>query len=134
MPLTSNKLIRYFKNPLVGVSAVTSYGIPNSLIHLPVIIMFPYFGITICGADMKYLIPVYLVLAMYIGRDLVLMAYKSKFVPVAVWIIFIIFIVFKTVITDYFALQSQLVSQGVTAALAAGFVIYVALFSRKFVK
>ncbi len=131
---TSKKFISYFRNPMIGLSAVTSHGIPNSLVHLPVIIMLPFIGISICSPDMKYLIPLYLIVALYIGRDMVLMSYKNIFVPVAIWTLFILFIVFKTDITGYFALLSQESSKGITAAVSAGFVIYVALFSRWFVR
>ncbi|GBE03732.1 hypothetical protein BMS3Abin09_00650 [bacterium BMS3Abin09] len=81
---TDNKFICYLKKPLFGVSSSTAYNLPNSLVHIPVIVMLVYSGVYICGADLKHLLAVYFLIAMYTARDLMIMSYKNKTVPVVI--------------------------------------------------
>lgn len=121
-----NKYIRYFKSPIHGISLSTSYGLPNSLVHLPVILMVPYIGIMICGAEAKSLLPVYFIIALYAGRDLVIMSYRNYVIPIVIWVLFIPFIVYKTEISNLLTVYSQFATV-VAAAAAAVFLVYIAL-------
>jgi len=129
-----NKFTRYFKNPLFGVSALTAYNLPNSLVHIPVIVMLVYIGIYICGASLKPLLAVYFVVALYAARDMMIMSYKNKAVPVVIWGIFVPFIVFKKEVAEYLTFNSSQDSIAVTLVLLAGFLIYIPIYIKKFLK
>ena len=131
---TDNKFIRYFKNPLLGVSALTAYNLPNSLVHIPVIVMLVYIGVYICGAELKPLLAVYFVIALYTSRDMIIMSYKNKAVPVVLWGIFLPFIIFKKEVAMYLTFNSPQGSIAVTLALLAGFLIYIPIHIKKFLK
>ena len=131
---TDNKFIRYFKRPLFGVSALTSYNLPNSLIHIPVIVMLVYSGVYICGADLKQLLAVYFVIAMYMARDLMIMSYSNMTAPAVIWTIFIPFMVFKKEVAEYLTFNSPQDSIAITLALLAGFLIYIPIYIKKFLK
>lgn len=133
-PDTNNKFIRYFKNPLYGVSASTAYNFPNSLVHIPVIVMLVYSGVYICGAALKPLLALYFVVALYTARDLVIMAHKNKVIPVVIWGIFIPFIIFKKEVAGYLTLDSPQDSIAVTLALLVVFAAYISFFSRRVIK
>ena len=131
---TNNKFISYLKRPLIGVSAMTSYNLPNSLVHIPVIVMLVYAGVYICGAALKPLLAVYFVVAMYTARDLMIMSYKNKTVPAVIWGIFIPFIVFKKEVAEYLTINSTQDSIAVTLALLAAFLVYIPTYIKKFLK
>ena len=120
-----NKFIRYFKNPLHWISESTSYRIPNSLIHLPVILLVPYIGIFICGSEAKHLLPVYFIVALYIGRDLVIMSYRNYVIPLSIWGVFVPFLVYKKEVSNLLTLHAQQQSLTITAAVAAVFIVYI---------
>jgi hypothetical protein len=103
---------------------------PNSLVHLPVILMVPYFGIFICGSEAKPLLPLYFIIALYIGRDLVIMSYKNFFIPVCLWIVFIIFITHKAEVADYLTFHSLHLSITVTMAITIAFILYTIIVTR----
>ena len=129
-----NKYIRYFKNPLYGLSASTAYGLPNSLVHLPVIIMVPYIGIFICGPEAKPLLPVYFITALYMARDLSVMSYKNYLIPAGVWGVFIPFIFFKTEVSFFVSSHLSRYSTEVSIAVSSGFIAYVLLYVNYFLK
>ena len=131
---TDNIFIRYFKKPLFGVSASTAYNLPNSLVHIPVIVMIVYIGIYICGVALKPLLAVYFVIALYTARDLMIMSYKNKAVPVVIWGIFLPFIVFKKEVAEYLTFNSPQDSIAVTLALLAVFLVYFPIYIKKFLK
>ena len=125
-----NNFIRYFKNPLYGISSSSSYRMPNSLVHLPVILMLPYFGIFICGPEAKPLLPLYFIIALYIGRDLVILSYKNYYVPVCLWIVFILFLTHKTEIADFLTFHSLQLSISITLTITVAFILYIIIFTR----
>jgi hypothetical protein len=131
---TGNIFIRYFKNPLGGVSAMTAYNLPNSAVHIPVIIMFVYAGVCISRVGVKPLLAVYFVVALYAARDLMIISYKNKVVPVIIWGIFIPFIVFHKKIASYLTLDSQQDSVILTLAVLAGFIVYIPIYIKKFLR
>ncbi len=131
---SDNKYIRYFKRPLYGVSAMTSYNLPNSLVHIPVIVMLVYAGVYICSAALKPMLVVYFVVALYIARDLMIMSYNDKTVPVVVWAAFVPFIFFKKEVVEYLTFNSAQDSITVTLVLLACFLIYVPIYIKKFLK
>ena len=124
---TDNKFIRYFKRPLFGVSALTAYNLPNSLIHIPVIVMLVYSGVYICSTELKPLLVVYFVVALYMARDMIIISYKNSGVPVVIWAIFVPFIYFKKEVAEHLALSQQ-DSITATLVLVALFVVYVFIF------
>ncbi len=119
------QLIRYFRNPLFGISGYTSYGLPNSALHLPVILIIPYIGISICGAEMKILLPVYFIIALYAGRDLAIMSYRNYFVPAMIWAVVIVFIIYKKELSRFLTFHSPRTSLIITLAILTGFIGYV---------
>ena len=129
-----NKYIRYFKAPLFGVSASTAYNLPNSLVHIPVIVMLVYIGIYICGAALKPLLAVYFVVALYMSRDMVIMSYKNMNLPVAIWSIFVPFLFFKDNVSAALTFNSAQDSITVTLVLLACFLIYIPIYIKKFLK
>lgn len=130
---TGNKFIRYFQNPLLGVSTMTSYGLPNALVHIPVIFMFVYIGVCIAKSGVKALLAVFFLVALYTARDMVIVAYRNKNVPALLWGMFIPFIVLKKEIADLLLL-SERDAVSVTLALLAAFIVYVPVFINKFLK
>ena len=131
---TDNKYIRYFKAPLYGVSASTAYNLPNSLVHIPVIVMIVYAGVYICGAALKPLLAVYFVVALYMSRDMVIMSYKNKNLPAVILSIFVPFIVFKDNVSAALTFNTKQDSITITLALLAGFLIYIPIYIKKFLK
>ncbi len=131
---TDNKYIRYFKRPLYGVSASTTYNLPNSAVHIPVIFMLIYAGVYICGAALKPMLALYFVMALYLARDLMIMSYNDKTVPVVLWAAFVPFIFFKKEVAEYLTFNSSQDSITVTLALLAGFLIYIPIYIKKFLK
>jgi len=129
-----NDYIRYFKNPLQGISAYTSYRTPNSLVHFPVILMISYLGIFVCRAEAKPMLPLYFIIALYLSRDLVILSYSNYYVPIAIWIIFILFFIFKTEVSQFLTFNSLQRSVYATAAISVGFLIYITLFIQAFFK
>lgn len=129
-----NKYIRYFKNPMHGLSASTAYSLPNSLVHLPVIIMVPYLGIFICGAETRSFLPIYFIIALYVARDLSVMAYKNFLIPLGVWGVFIPFIIFKTEISYFSGSYLLPRSIDISIAVSVGFIIYILLYVNYFLK
>jgi hypothetical protein len=92
--------------------------------------MVPYFGIFICGSGAKPLLPVYFIIALYIGRDLVIMSYKNFFIPVSLWTVFIIFITHKAEVADYLTFPSLQLSITVTMAITIAFILYTIIVTR----
>lgn len=129
-----NKYIRYFKNPLYGISASTAYRLPNSLVHLPVIIMVPYLGIFICGAEARSFLPIYFIIALYVARDLSVMSYRNFFIPLGIWGVFIPFIIFKTEISYFLSSYLLLRSIDISIAVSSGFILYILLYVNYFLK
>jgi len=129
-----NIFIRYFKRPLIGVSASTAYNLPNSLVHIPVLVILVYIGVYICGEALKPLLAVYFVVALYTARDMMIMSYNNKAVPVVLWGIFIPFIVFKKEVAEYLTINSPQDSIAVTLALLAVFLVYFPIYIKKFLK
>ena len=130
---TENKFIRYLKKPLVGVSALTAYNLPNSLVHIPVVVILVYIGVNICGEALKPLLSVYFVVALYMARDMMAISYMNKVIPVVVWVIFVPFIFFKKEMAEYLALSQQ-DSITATLVLLAGFLVYIPIYIKKFLK
>ena len=130
---TENPFIRYFKKPLLGASLTTGYGFHNSLIHIPVIFMFVYAGACIANSGGKALMSVYLVVALYTARDMMVAAYHRKVVPAVLWALFIPFIVFREEVAEYLVL-SQGDSITVTMVLLALFLLYVPVSIKKILK
>jgi len=131
---TDNRYIAYFRNPLFGISASSAYGLPNSLTHFPVVLMISYIGIIVCGQSAKPLLPVYFIIALYVARDMVVMAYKNPSVPAAVWALFIPVIIYKKEISAFLAPGSQRFSIYVTAAFLGMFVFYMVCYIYYFLK
>ena len=125
-----HKYIRYFKYPLYGVSGFTAYLIPNSLIHLPVILMVPYIGIFLCGAETKALLTIYFVVALYMGRDLALMSYRNYFIPIGVWALFTPFLIYKKEIADFLRLHSENYSFPLSIGVSCAFILYIILYAK----
>ena len=128
-----NTFIRYFRNPLLGVSTMTSYGLPNALVHIPVIIMFVYTGVCIARSGMKAILAVFFLVALYTARDMVIVAYRNKNVPALLWGMFIPFIALKKEIADVLVLREK-DSIAVTLGLLALFLVYVPVFIKKYLK
>ena len=131
---TNNSFIRYFKKPLFGVTASTAYNLPNSLVHIPVIVMLVYIGVYICGTAVKPLLAVYFVVALYTSRDLMIMSYQNKAIPAVIWGIFIPLMVFKKEAAAYLTFNSPQDSIAVTLALLAVFLVYIPIYIKKFLK
>jgi len=96
--------------------------------------MIPYLGILICGAEAKPLLPLFFIIALYVGRDLVIMSYKNFFFPVGIWIVFIFFLFFKTEISEYLTFHSLQLSVSVTIGILLGFILYMILCINYFLK
>ena len=96
--------------------------------------MLVYAGVYICGAAVRPLLVIYFVVALYTARDLMIMSYKNKTVPVVIWSIFVPFIVFKKEIADHLIFNSSQDSIAFTVALLAGFLIYVPIYIKKLLK
>lgn len=122
---TDNKYIRYFKNPLYGISAFSAFGLPNSLVHLPLILMITYAGILICGTEARMLLPVYFVIALYVSRDLVIKSYNRLYIPIGLWVIVIFFFIFKKDLAQFLTLHSFQQSAAVTAGAVLAFLVYI---------
>ncbi len=129
-----NKYIRYFKNPLSGIAGLSSHGLPNSLVHLPVILMVSFLGIFICGSEAKSLLPVYFIVALYGGRDLVSFSYKNYLIPLCLWAVFLLFLIYKTEISAFLAMQSLQFSVAFSIAVLIGFTCYVTVWIKYFLK
>ena len=129
-----NKYIRYFKKPLHGLSSSTAYRLPNSLVHLPVIIMVPYLGIFICGTEARSFLPVYFIIALYVARDMSVMSYRNFFIPVGIWGVFIHFIIFKREIASFLTLHLLPFSMNVSIGISSGFILYILLYVNNFLK
>jgi len=125
-----NRFIRYFKAPLLGMSSMTSYGVPNSMVHIPVIIAFLYIGSFICGAGSKFLLPVYFLVAMYIARDFVIIAYRKKFVPVIIWGIFIPMMIFKAEVSGFVVRNLAEHAGRVTLSVLAAFAFHIEVYTK----
>jgi hypothetical protein len=123
----NNKYIRYFKNPLYGISAFSSYGLPNSLVHLPLMLMITYGGILICGAEARMLLPVYFIVALYVSRDLVIASYNKLYIPIGLWVILIFFLIFKKETAHLLTFHSFQHSTSVTAGILLAFLVYIML-------
>lgn len=130
----NNKYIRYLKNPLLNISGFSAYRLPNSLVHLPVIIMVPYLGICICVTEATFLLPVYFIIALYLGRDLVFMSYNNFLIPLCVWSVFVLFFIYITEISHYLTFHSLQRSIAVTVAIVFGFLLYITLFMKYVLK
>jgi len=131
---TDNRYIAYFRNPLFGISASSAYGLPNSLTHFPLVLMISYVGIIVCGQFAKPLLPVYFIIALYVARDMVLMAYKNLSVPAAIWAVFIPVIIYKKEIAAFLAPDSQRFSIYATIAVVGLFVFYMVCYIHYFLK
>ncbi len=131
---TDNRYIAYFKNPLFGISASSAYGLPNSLTHFPVVLMISYLGIIVCGQSAKALLPVYFFIALYVARDMVLMAYRKLSVPACIWAVFIPVIIYKKEIAAFLAPDSQRFSVYATIAVLSLFVSYMACYIHYFLR
>ena len=125
-----NRFFRYFKGPLLGVSSMTSYGLPNSLVHIPVIIAIMYVATFICGAGSKFLLPVYFLVALYIARDFVIVAYRKKFMPVIIWGMFLPVMIFKDEVSSFVILNLSEHSGMVTLSVLAAFVIHIEIYTK----
>ena len=123
----NNKYIRYFKDPLYGISAFSSYGLPNSLVHLPLMLIITYAGILICGPEARMLLPVYFIVALYVSRDLVIVSYNRLYIPIGLWVILIFFLIFKKETADLLTFHSFQHSASITAGISMGFLVYIAL-------
>ena len=130
---TNDKLIRYFKKPLLGVSISTNYGFHNSLVHMPILFMFVYAGVCVSNSGIKALLAVYFLVALYTARDMMVAAYNNKAVPAVLWALFVPFIVFRGEVAEYLEL-SQGDSITVTMVLLALFLLYVPVSIKKILK
>lgn len=130
---TDNKFIRYLKKPLLGVSALTAYNLPNSLVHIPILVMIVYIGVYICGEALKPLLTVYFAVALYTARDMMAISYMNKVIPAVIWAIFVPFIVFKKEVAEYLTFSQQ-DSITITLILLAVFLIYVPVYMKKVLK
>ena len=130
---TENPFVRYFKKPLLGASLTTGYRLHNSLIHIPVIFMFLYAGASISNSGGKALLSVYLVVALYTARDMMVAAYHRKVVPAVLWALFIPFIVFRKEVAEYLVLSKD-DSINVTMILLVLFLLYVPVSIKKILK
>lgn len=112
---------------------MTSYGLPNALVHIPVVAMFVYIGVCIAKAGVRPLLAVFFLVALYAARDMVIISYRNKAVPAVLWGIFIPFIVLKQEIADLLVFSPQ-DATAITLGLLAVFLVYVPVYIKTFLK
>jgi len=76
---------QYFKRPFPSTQGLSAYRFPGLLVHLPVIGAFLVLGLLLLGhaPHLLPLLPLYLVLGVYLGRDLSILCHYAPLLTVA---------------------------------------------------
>ncbi len=121
----------YFGRLFPSRQGFSPYRFPGAIVHIPFTIFILVFGILLC-AEYPWLwplIPVYLIVGLYLGRDLAIMAHYNLFITLVV-IAGIIFLplnadslkkIADSIAVPFYGLNSFLIS----AIVIAGFYFYV---------
>jgi hypothetical protein len=71
--------LQYFNRPFPSLKGFSAYRFPGMLVHLPIIGVFLLFGLLLLGnvPHLLPLLPLYLVLGIYLGRDLAILCHYA---------------------------------------------------------
>gem|GEM_PF-1333445 len=77
---------RYFSYPFPKAEGFSAYRMPGLLVHVPVILIFASLGVWLCGQSewLYLLLAVYVIVGLYIGRDVAILAHYNPLITIAV--------------------------------------------------
>lgn len=113
----------YFSAPFPKAQGFSAYRMPGMLVHLPVIAIFAVIGFWLCVQE-PWLLPlllVYLIIGLYIGRDLAILAHYNPLITIGV----LVGAFFLIGAVPGWPRPGPIISAAVTAALALLFAWYV---------
>lgn len=112
---------------------MTAYRLPNSVVHIPVVFMFVFSGVCIVKTSIQPMLAVFFLVSLYLARDLIILAYRNRGVPIVLWSMFVPFLYFHNEIEGFLVFNRQ-DSISVTLGLLAVFLIYVPVYIKKILK
>lgn len=118
---------QYFRSPFPRAEGFSAYRSPGLLVHIPVILFFIWLGCWLSLGDVWLypLFPLFLVMGVYLGRDVAILAHYSCLITLGV-------LGGGMALLRFAALPlhlSTLVSAAITGGIAVSFVIYVSWYS-----
>lgn len=80
-------LWQYFKHPFPKAEGFSAYRMPGVAVHLPMMLIFVWIGgwVASAGGVSAWLLPLYLLLGLYVGRDLAILAHYVPLITIVVW-------------------------------------------------
>ena len=121
-------LIDYLRRPFPKAEGFSAYRFPGLIVHLPIALLFLVLGASLTLAE-PYLWPlllVYLVVGLYLGRDLAILAHYNLLITLAVLGGFIWLIASPDAIRALLSdARDPILSLAITLSVAAGFCAWV---------
>jgi hypothetical protein len=76
----------YFSRPFPSTQGFSAYRFPGMLVHLPVMVSIMVFGLLLCATHtwLWLLITFYIIIGLYIGRDLAIYSHYNLLIILAV--------------------------------------------------
>ena len=118
----------YFRAPFPKPAGFSPYRFPGLIVHAPVLLVFLFLGAVVTPWDSMLwpLFFIYLVVGVYVGRDLAIFAHYNVLITLGVIGGFAALVVWPSAVRAVVPTSSNLVFRlGVTFAVAAGFAAWV---------
>lgn len=120
----------YFKRPIPQAEGFAPYRFPGPVAHLPVTVAFLLLGVYLC-TDFRLLYPlvgVYLIMGLYVGRDLAIYAHYNPLILIAMFALLALGCGFSRQIRDALAALKSDMGAGFVAVTIGFTIISVVLF------
>ena len=126
--------LAYFLKPFPKAEGFSAYRMPGLAVHVPVLILCAMAGVLL-GRDSTWqpaFLVIYLIVGLYGGRDVAILAHYNLLVSVVVWISFLTLLLAPQRVSGWASAIQQVspLPLIITAAMLAAFVAHVARWSR----